>query len=99
LAPLRWSVRISGQQFPPIFWWLSGPHQKRERGSRRWFFGGELAARRILHAEVKGSYGSPRMLEELQASGFPASKGVKVGSYRMPVQQYGAQITKEKLAA
>ena len=28
-----------------------------------------------IHAEVKGSYGSPRMLEELKARGFPASKG------------------------
>ena len=34
-----------------------------------------LALIRSIHAEVKGSYGSPRMLEELKARGFPASKG------------------------
>jgi putative transposase len=33
-----------------------------------------LALIRSIHVEVKGSYGSPRMLEELKARGFPASK-------------------------
>ena len=30
---------------------------------------------RSIHVEVKGSYGSQRMLEELKARGFPASRG------------------------
>lgn len=34
-----------------------------------------LALIRSIHTEVKGSYGSPRMFEELKARGFPASKG------------------------
>jgi putative transposase len=34
-----------------------------------------LALIRSMHAEFKGCYGSPRMLEELKARGFPASKG------------------------
>jgi putative transposase len=34
-----------------------------------------LALIRSIHAEVKGSYGSPRMVEELRARGFPVSKG------------------------
>ena len=29
---------------------------------------------RALHAELKGAYGSPRMVREIRARGFPASK-------------------------
>src|SRR6201997_5540759 len=35
-------------QFPLIFRWTPDPHQKRERGSCRWFSGGEPAAQRIV---------------------------------------------------
>lgn len=45
-------------------------------GPTRWLPDEQLLALiRSIHAEVKGSYGSPRMLEELKARGFPASKG------------------------
>ena len=33
-----------------------------------------LALIRAIHAEVKGAYGSPRMVRELRSRGFPASK-------------------------
>ena len=33
-----------------------------------------LALIRAIHAELKGAYGSPRMVRELRARGFPASK-------------------------
>jgi putative transposase len=33
-----------------------------------------LALIRALHAELKGAYGSPRMVREIRARGFPASK-------------------------
>ena len=33
-----------------------------------------LALIRAVHAELKGAYGSPRMVRELRARGFPASK-------------------------
>ena len=29
---------------------------------------------RAIHAEIKGAYGSPRMLREIRGRGFPASK-------------------------
>ena len=44
-----------------------------------------LALIRSIHVEVKGSYGSPRMLEELKARGFPASKS----RVRRLMQTYG----------
>ena len=45
-------------------------------GPTQWLSDDQLLALiRSIHAEVKGSYGSPRMLEELKARGFPASKG------------------------
>jgi len=34
-----------------------------------------LALIRAIHAEHKGAYGSPRMVEELRGRGFPASNG------------------------
>ena len=34
-----------------------------------------LALIRAIHAELKGAYGSPRMVRELRARGFSASKG------------------------
>jgi putative transposase len=44
-------------------------------GPTQWLSDDQLLALiRSIHAEVKGSYGSPRMLEELKAQGFPASK-------------------------
>lgn len=56
-----------------------------ESGYRSWRQGGKpyrkrltdaqmLALIRAIHAEVKGSYGSPRMLKELRARGYPAGK-------------------------
>lgn len=57
----------------------------RERGSRAWQQGGKpdrtrltdaqmLALIRAIHDELKGAYGSPRMVRELRGRGFPASK-------------------------
>lgn len=54
-------------------------------GYRTWKQGGKpekkrlsdaqmLALIRAIHAEFKGSYGSPRMVRELRLRGFPASK-------------------------
>jgi transposase InsO family protein len=56
-----------------------------ESGYRAWKRGGRpvrkrltdaqmLALIRAIHAEFKGSYGSPRMVRELRARGYPASK-------------------------
>ena len=56
-----------------------------ESGYRAWQRGGKpyrkrltdaqmLALIRAIHAEFKGSYGSPRMVRELRLRGFPASK-------------------------
>ena len=55
-------------------------------GYRAWKRGGQpdrkrltdgqmLALIRAIHAELRGAYGSPRMVRELRARGFPASKG------------------------
>jgi putative transposase len=54
-------------------------------GFRAWLRGGDpdrkrltdaqlLALMRAIHAEVKGAYGSPRMLEELRSRGFAVGK-------------------------
>ena len=54
-------------------------------GYRAWKRGGKperkrltdaqmLALIRAIHAEFKGSYGSPRMVRELRLRGYPASK-------------------------
>ena len=54
-------------------------------GYRAWKRGGKpdrkrltdaqmLALIRAIHAELKGAYGSPRMVRELRCAGFPASK-------------------------
>ena len=54
-------------------------------GCRAWKRGGKaqgkrlrgpqlLALIRVIHAELKGAYGSPRMLRELCGRGFSASK-------------------------
>jgi transposase InsO family protein len=54
-------------------------------GYRAWKRGGQpdrkrltdtqmLALIRAIHAEIKGAYGSPRMVRELRARGFPAGK-------------------------
>lgn len=56
-----------------------------ESGYRSWRQGGKpyrkrltdaqmLTLIRAIHAEVKGSYGSPRMVRELRARGYPAGK-------------------------
>ena len=37
-----------------------------------------LALIRAIHAEIRGAYGSPRMVRELRTRGFPASKGRRV---------------------
>jgi putative transposase len=45
-------------------------------GPTKWLSDEQLLALiRSIHAEVKGCYGSPRMLEELKARSFPANKG------------------------
>ena len=45
-------------------------------GPTKWLSDEQLLALiRSIHAEVKGCYGAPRMLEELKARSFPASKG------------------------
>jgi len=41
---------------------------------KRLFDGQMLALIRSIHAELKGAYGSPRMVRELRARGFSASK-------------------------
>ncbi len=57
-----------------------------ESGYRSWKRGGKpdrkrltdaqmLALIRAIHKELKGAYGSPRMVKELRGRGFPASKG------------------------
>jgi putative transposase len=33
-----------------------------------------LALIRAIHAEIRGAYGSPRMVRELRARGFPAGR-------------------------
>ena len=38
-----------------------------------------LALSQAIHAELKGAYGSPRMVRELRGRGFPAGK--ETGSY------------------
>ncbi|MGT2433251.1 IS3 family transposase [Cupriavidus basilensis] len=54
-------------------------------GYRAWKRGGTLSRKRLtdtqmmtliraIHAQLKGAYGSPRMLREIRARGFPASK-------------------------
>ena len=56
-----------------------------ESGYRAWKRGGKPVKKRLadaqmlaliqaIHAEFKGSYGSPRMVRELRARGYPASK-------------------------
>ncbi len=36
---------------------------------------GAVQGVRAIHAEIRGAYGSPRMVRELRSRGFPASKG------------------------
>ena len=54
-------------------------------GYRAWKRGGKVQGKRLrdpqllaligaIHAELKGAYGSPRMLRELRGRGFPACK-------------------------
>ena len=58
-------VSISGYRA-----WMRGgtPDRKRLSSSQM------LALIRAIHAELKGAYGSPRMVRELRARGFSASK-------------------------
>ena len=44
-------------------------------GERKWLTDSQmLTLIRAIHAEIKGAYGSPRMVKELHRRGFPASK-------------------------
>lgn len=44
-------------------------------GERKWLTDSQmLTLIQAIHAELKGSYGSPRMVKELRRRGFPASK-------------------------
>ena len=56
---------------------ISG-YQAWKRGGtpdRRWLTDAQmLALIQAIHAELKGAYGSPRMVRELRGRGFPASK-------------------------
>jgi putative transposase len=58
-------VSLSGYQA-----WKRGgtPNRKRLTDARL------LALIRVVHAELKGAYGSPRMVREIRGRGFPASK-------------------------
>jgi transposase InsO family protein len=59
-------VSISGYRA-----WKRGSISDRKRLSA----GQSLALIRAIHAEVKGAYGSPRMVRELRQRGYTASKG------------------------
>lgn len=59
-------VSISGYRA-----WKRGGIPDRQRLTDRQM----VALIRAIHAELKGAYGSPRMVRELRARGFPASKG------------------------
>jgi transposase InsO family protein len=59
------NVSISGYRA-----WKRGGRPDRKRLTDRQM----LALIRAIHAELKGAYGSPRMVRELRARGFPASK-------------------------
>lgn len=59
------SVSLSGYRA-----WKRGGTPSRERLSDTQM----LALIRTLHAQLKGAYGSPRMLKEIRARGFPAGK-------------------------
>ena len=58
------AVSISGYRA-----WKRGGKPNRQRLTDRQL----LALIRAVHAELKGAYGSPRMVRELRARGFPAS--------------------------
>jgi putative transposase len=58
-------VSISGYRA-----WKSGGQPRRKRLTDAQL----LALIRAIHAELKGAYGSPRMVRELRGRGFPASK-------------------------
>ena len=56
---------------------ISGYRAWKRGGSpkRKWLTDTQLLALiRAIHKEIKGAYGSPRMVHELRARGFPASK-------------------------
>ncbi len=59
------AVSVSGYRA-----WKRGglPHRKRLTDTQM------LTLIRTIHAELKGAYGSPRMVVELRARGYPASK-------------------------
>lgn len=59
------SVSLSGYQA-----WKRGGTPNRKRLSDPQL----LTLIRAIHAEIKGAYGSPRMLREIRGRGFPASK-------------------------
>jgi putative transposase len=60
------NVSISGYQA-----WKRGGRPDRKRLTDAQM----LALIRAIHAEIRGAYGSPRMVRELRSRGFPASKG------------------------
>ncbi len=55
---------------------VSGYRAWKRGGSRRkWLTDAQLLALiRAIHHQIKGAYGSPRMLRELRSRGFPAGK-------------------------
>ena len=55
---------------------VSGYRAWKRGGSRRkWLTDAQLLALiRAIHQEIKGAYGSPRMMRELRSRGFPAGK-------------------------
>ena len=60
------NVSVSGYQA-----WKRGGRPDRKRLTDAQM----LALIRAIHAEIRGAYGSPRMVRELRSRGFPASKG------------------------
>ena len=53
---------------------LSGVAARGQANGKRLSDAQLLALIRAIHAELKGAYGSPRMVREMRARGFPAGK-------------------------
>lgn len=67
LADLYSGLEVSVSGYRP---WKRGGTPNRQRLTDAQM----VALIRAIHAELKGAYGSPRMVRELRARGFPASK-------------------------
>ena len=67
---INWSIFIRPQHASGYQAWKRGgaPNRKRLADAQM------LALIRAIHAELKGAYGSPRMVKEIRGRGFPAGK-------------------------